>query len=345
MSLELSTRSVRFGSPSTLSSGRVVSVDGVDQAPHVSLRWVAAPSVLDDLTETLFVAAFEGWNDAGEAATSAAQRLIERWQAQPLLSIDLEEFVDFSSTRPTVEFHDGTRRIVWPTTALYLGRLDDGRPVIIANGPEPQLRWRMYTQVMLSVLQRANVTLGVLLGALLADVPHTRATRVTRTVANNELAELHDATVSRYEGPTGMVGVLADALGSTGIDAVSVWAAVPGSHSPRAALAMLDHLGSMLAEVVSPIDLHVEAAAFDRQISEVIDGDEDMRRYVHQLEEQFDAGEDDESDGEQDWDEMALQLSPDDVVINGSLTDAAGKPLTGDDLAEELEQFLRERDS
>jgi hypothetical protein len=321
---------------------------GSPESPYVD--WHVEPTVLDDLTNTVVIGAFEGWNDAGEAATTAVARLIARWRAKPLASIDPEEFIDFSVTRPQVELHAELRQIRWPATNLHLGRMDDGRSVVLLTGPEPQLRWRTYCREVTAILQRANVSVVVLLGALLADVPHTRPTRVTRTAGTRSLAAGYDAALSRYEGPTGIVGVLADACRVAGIDALSIWAAVPhylpGNQSPRAALAMLEAVGDLFGEAAVPIDLHVEAAAFDRQVGEVVDADDDMRHYVSQLEERFDEGDsdDDVDDDDDDDTDADIELrSPDDMLVNGSLTDAEGRPLSGDALAEELERFLRDQ--
>jgi hypothetical protein len=334
------------------ASGSVLVVEG---RPADAVRWVGSVERLRACSNVVFVAAFDGWNDAGEAATSAAQRLVECWGTEPLATIDLEVFLDFSSTRPAVELRNGVRHIVWPATTLSLGQLPDGQPVMLATGPEPQLRWRTYTEVILSVLRETSIRVAVLLGSLLADVPHTRPVRITRAAATPEVSEKYEATLSRYEGPTGMVGVLGDAIVADGTDAISVWAAVPhylpGTHSPRATLALLEHVGSFLGHPIAPIDLHVEAAAFDRQLSEVIESDEDMGRYVQQLEEQFDSGDDDDldeaSDDADDADDTNDEYprAPEDVVINGSLTDDSGRPLSGDELAAELEQFLRDQGS
>jgi hypothetical protein len=333
-------------------ASRSVGSSGSSGSSHV--EWHLEPAVLDGLTNTVVIAAFDGWNDAGEAATTAVARLVTRWRAKPLASIDPEEFVDFSVSRPHVELHEDQRRIRWPSTDLSLGQMDDGRPVILMTGPEPQLRWRTYCQEVTAILQHGHASVVVLLGALLADVPHTRPTRVTRTAGTKRLAASYEATLSRYEGPTGIVGVLADACRVAGIDALSIWAAVPhylpGNQSPRAALAMLEAVGDLFGEAAVPIDLHVEAAAFDRQVGEVVDADDDMRHYVSQLEERFDEGDpdddtDDDSDDDDDDDsDFGVELrSPDDMLVNGSLTDAEGRPLSGDALAEELERFLRDQ--
>ncbi len=324
-----------------------------------SLVWHRDPPVPEGGRPALCLAAFDGWNDAGEAASRTVRRLAELWQATPLASIDPEDFIDFSSTRPMVERRGGDRVVRWPSIEISLGTSPAGQPVLFVVGPEPQLRWRTFCSMLGEVFGTAGVDMVLLLGALLTDVPHTRPTRISQTAATQALAGKHGFTVSRYEGPTGIVGVLADACQQFGIEAVSMWASVPhylpGSQAPRAALALIEAVGLFLEFPVSPLELHVEAAEFDRQINDVVEGDEDMRRYVSQLEERFDLGDlgddDDDDDDDDDVgdvsDEAVLpsELPSDDVVVNGSLTDATGRPLTGDVLAAELEQFLRERDS
>jgi PAC2 family len=314
-----------------------------------ALIWLdtAEATLAGDATNTLLVAAFSGWNDAGEAASGAVAQLQRAWNCAPVASIDPEEFFDFSATRPTVELVDGARQISWPTTEVSVGRLPTGRRVVVLTGPEPQLRWRTYCSLVAEVANRCNVTLLVSLGALLADVPHTRPVRVTGTAGSSELATRYGFIASKYEGPTGIVGILNDTFTQQGLDAVSVWAAVPhylpASVSPRASLALLESLGEFVDAPLSPLELHIEAAEYDRQVREVVDGDDDMARYVAQLEERFDAGETDDDDDEEDDDDDSPGLPADDVLVGGSLTDADGRPISGDALAEELEQFLRGR--
>lgn len=309
--------------------------------------------MLDPNRPAVCLAAFDGWNDAGEAASRTVRALAELWNAVPLATIDPEDFVDFSSSRPMVERRGPDRFVRWPATEILLGTSPSGQPVVFIVGPEPQLRWRTFVSILGDVFQATGVNLVLLLGALLTDVPHTRPTRISQTAASQGLADKFGFTVSRYEGPTGIVGVVADACQQFGIDAVSMWASVPhylpGSQAPRAALALIEAVGLFLQFPVSPLELHVEAADFDRQINDVVDGDEDMRRYVSQLEERFDLGDDEDDDEDEDGDDDLdvtedVVLPSDDIVVNGSLTDATGIPLTGDVLAAELEQFLRDRD-
>jgi PAC2 family len=319
------------------------------------LLWHQEPDTLDHNAPALCIAAFDGWNDAGEAATRTVRRLASLWKAELLAEIDPEEFVDFSNTRPMVERKEGNRIIKWPATEVFRGVTPTGQPVIFVVGPEPQLKWRTFCSVLGRVFEATNVEMTILLGALLTDVPHTRPTRINMTASTQEMAGRFDVTVSRYEGPTGIVGVLADACQQFGIPTISMWASVPhylpGTTAPRSALALIEAVGNFLEFPLSPLELHVESAAFDRQINEVVDADDDMRRYVSQLEERFDDGDDDEEDDDDlDEDDIDMTeddslLSADDVLVNGSLTDATGRPISGDALAAELEQFLRDRDS
>ncbi len=322
------------------------------------LIWHRSPETLDRSQPAICIAAFEGWNDAGEAASRTVRRLSALWGAVPLATIDPEEFVDFSNTRPMVERVDGNRTIKWPATELLVGSLPGGQPVVFIVGPEPQLKWRTFCSLIGEVLEAAGVNLMLLLGGLLTDVHHTRPTRITRTTSHQALAAQYGFTVSKYEGPTGIVGVLADACHHCSINAVSMWASVPhylpGSTAPRAALSLIEAVGSFFDFPLSPIELHVEAAEFDRQINDVVEGDDDMRRYVDQLEERYDDGDDEldeddilllDDDGNDDDDDDSDSLSSEDFVANGSLIDDTGKPLSGDALAAELEQFLRDRDS
>jgi hypothetical protein len=318
-----------------------------------SLVWHREPPPLSPERPAVCVAGFDGWNDAGEAASRTVRRLAELWNATPLASIDPEDFVDFSTHRPLVERRAGERFIRWPAIDILLGASPSGQPMLFVVGPEPQLRWRTFCSILGDVLAAVGVELVVLLGALLTDVPHTRPTRITQTAGSQALADKYGFTMSRYEGPTGIVGVLADACRQFQIDSVSMWASVPhylpGSQAPRAALSLIEAVGDFLDFPLSPLELHVEAAEFDRQINDVVESDEDMRRYVAQLEERFDSGDDDDDEEDDESDELDMAdeavLPADDIVVNGSLTDAAGAPLTGDALAAELEQFLRERDS
>lgn len=304
---------------------------------HDELLWDSPDAERPVLSRPVLVAAFEGWNDAGDAASLAARHLSERWGARRFASIDPEQFFDFSSTRPTVAQVGSSREITWPSNEFLAGRTPLGRDVIVVLGTEPQLRWRTFCSLVIEVAQWANVEMVLTLGALLADVPHSRPVRVTGTAGDPGLIARLGLERSRYEGPTGIVGVIHDALRSAGVPSASIWGAVPhylpGTPSPKVALALVQRAAELLDSSVSTIDLEIASAEYERQVNEVVESDEDMIRYVRQLEESHDEGDDDDDDTED---------GPD-VVANGSLTDEYGNLPTGEALAAELERFLRDQ--
>ena len=280
------------------------------------VRWEDHPR----LRRPLLLAAFEGWNDAADAASTAVRYLGERWQARSFASIDPEDFYDFSSTRPQVRLTDGlTREIVWPTTELSAATLPGAdRDVIVLLGVEPELRWRTFCTEVVDVAQGLGVEMVVTLGALLADVPHSRPVRVTGTAADAELVRKLGLQRSRYEGPTGIVGVLHDAFNKAQMPSASLWAAVPhyvaATPSPKAALALVQRAADLLRSSVITTDLEIAAASYERQVSEVVESDDDVAEYVRRLEAS--------ADDDVDVDELDLP--------------------TGDALAAEFERFLRE---
>jgi len=306
------------------------------------LNWAKKPV----LRSPILVAAFEGWNDAGEAASTSVRHLVDQWNGKEFASIDPELFFDFSSTRPEVQLIDGrTRKIEWPRNAFYSAPLGtSGRDVILLLGNEPQLRWRTFCAHIIDVARACNVEMVVTLGSLLADVPHTRPVRITGTAADPDLIEELGLQRSRYEGPTGIVGVLHDALSRAGIKSCSLWAAVPhylpGTPSPKAALALLERAASVLRIHIPTLSIEINAAQYDRQVDEVVEADEDMVSYVRRLELSHDAGDDeDDDDLDDDVDEVEEALSD-----APSLRDANGEIPSGDELAAELERYLRDQD-
>lgn len=251
-------------------------------------------SRLPDVQRPVIVAAFEGWNDAGDAATTAVAHLRDRLRATPFAAIDPEEFFDFTSTRPTVHIEDGTsRHVEWPRTEFCaVGRERAGTDLITLLGSEPQLRWRTFCDVVLAVARQTNARMVITLGALLAEVPHTRPTAVFGTSYDAVVAQELGLQPSNYEGPTGIVGVLHNACVHAGIPSVSLWAAVPsyvpGANSPKAALALLERITDMLGLGVPTIDLEIAAAAYERQVSELVGEDDETVTYVEQLEARYD---------------------------------------------------------
>lgn len=257
------------------------------------VRWTGRPQ----LHRPVVIAAFEGWNDAGEASTTAARWLRDRWASEPMAEIDAEEFFDFTSTRPQVAMSDGAvREIVWPTTELTAGS-EGGIDVVVLLGTEPQLRWRTFCEQVVGVARELDARMVITLGALLADVPHTRPTSVIGTALDAALVERLDLQRSTYEGPTGIVGVLLDACARAGLASASLWAAVPayvpGASSPKAALALVERTASMLSVPVLTTDLQIASASYERQVSEVVVDDEEMSEYVLHLEQRYESNDDD----------------------------------------------------
>ena len=254
------------------------------------VRWTARP----ELHEPVMIAAFEGWNDAGDAATTAARYLVDRWDVELVAEVDPEEFYDFTSARPQVRLDDnGQREIEWPATEVFAGTIPGvGTDVLIVIGTEPQLRWRTYCAELAEVARSSGARLCVTLGALLAEVPHTRPTPIVGTAYEPDLVAGIRLQPSGYEGPTGIVGVLHDTWRQAGMRAASLWATVPsyvpGAPSPKAALALVERLAAMLETFVVTTDLEIASASYERQVSELVDADEETSTYVTSLEERHD---------------------------------------------------------
>ena len=253
------------------------------------VRWHARPT----LSEPVLIAAFEGWNDAGDAATTAARYLAERWDAEVVADIDPEEFYDFSSTRPQVRLDEGNvREVVWPTTDVFAATIPNGGDALILLANEPQLRWRTYCREVLDIAAACDVRMVVTLGALLAEVPHTRPTPIMGTAYEPDTIGGVELRPSSYEGPTGIVGVLHDAARQAGYRCASLWATVPsyvpGAPSPKAALALIERTTAILQTWVPTTDLEIASASYERQVSELVDADEETATYVSQLEQRHD---------------------------------------------------------
>ena len=259
---------------------------------------------IPELRDPVIIAAFEGWNDAGDSATEAVDYLEEVWKARPIGELDPEEFYDFQVNRPHVEVNDdGTRQITWPGTRISLARLDDvGRDIVLVRGVEPSMRWRAYCNELLVLAADLGVEMVVTLGALLADTPHTRPIPVTGTVSDPALAARLDLEISRYEGPTGIVGVFQEACGRVGLPAVSIWAAVPHYVAqppcPKASLALLRKVEDLLDLPVPLGDLPEDARAWERGVDELAAEDEEIAEYVQTLEEARDTADLPEASGE-----------------------------------------------
>ena len=237
------------------------------------------------------VAAFEGWNDAGDAATGAVEHLGEVWEAEDVADLDPDEFYDFQVNRPTVSLEDGTtRRITWPTTRFMVCRLPTSeRDLVLVRGVEPNMRWRGFCEEILAIAQSLGVAQVVTLGALLADSPHTRPVPVSGTSSDPVLASRLGLEHSRYEGPTGIVGVLQDACEKASLPAVSFWAAVPHYVAqppcPKATIALLRRVEDLLDISVPLSDLPERARAWEQQVDELAAEDADVAEYITSLEE------------------------------------------------------------
>jgi proteasome assembly chaperone (PAC2) family protein len=280
------------------------------------LRYDSHPALRDPI----LVAAFRGWNDGGQGASLAGAFLARAWEAERFADIDPEGYYDFQATRPQVSLVDGlTRQIDWPENAFYHGVIEGTeRDAVLLLGIEPSLRWRTFCGHVTTLARDLGVEFVVTLGSLLADVPHTRAAPVTGTATDPGLVERLGLQASRYEGPTGIVGVLQDTCGRAGIDSASLWAAVPHyvslTPSPRAAKALCDRLAGLLDVPLDTEELEDAGESYTQQVSEAVAADDETRAYVEELERRAD-----------------------------SLDDESELP-SGDAIAAELTRYLRERD-
>jgi len=248
----------------------------------------------------VLLAAFEGWNDAGEAATTAVRYLSRMLGARRMAWIEAEEFYDFTVARPQVKLDDRMdRTIEWPDPRIDVARLANGRDLLLMTGIEPALRWRTFSAEVAELAAGAGVEIALTLGALLADVPHTRPVRVTGTATDPELAARLGFTRSRYEGPTGILSVLLAACQERGLASASLWATTPHylreTPSPKAALALVERVSGMLDFSVEVTELEIATAAYERQVDDMLSGEDDVADYVRRLEED---GTEDEGDGE-----------------------------------------------
>ncbi|MDQ1393658.1 MAG: hypothetical protein QOF30_2635 [Acidimicrobiaceae bacterium] len=270
------------------------------------------------------IVAFEGWSDAGEAASMAARYLAESWPVRRFATIDPEEFFDFTAARPTIRMTDGgaIRQIDWPETLLLAGPIPGaGRDVVILRGVEPQLRWRGFCESVLAVANAVGAQMILTLGALLADVPHTRPVPVAGAAYEPSLASRFGLEISHYEGETGIVGVLHDACIRAGLPSIGLWASVPHYvhqvTSPKAALALVERTTTLVGTRLDPVELRAASQVYVQQVDERVADDDDAAAYVAQLEEASDR--------------LAAEAPSADVVLP-----------TADSLAAEAERFLRE---
>ena len=240
----------------------------------------------------VMVIAFAGWNDAGGASTWAIRSLIEKTIATEILTFDSEEFYDFSRERPTVHLDGESRFLSWPKNTISLS--NDGS-LLFMEGVEPQLNWQTFTQNILAEAKKYNVSMIITLGSLLAEVPHSRPVLIHGVSENTEINRTYGLQTSSYEGPTGIIGVINQLSTDAGIPNMSFWATVPnyvaGAESPKAALALIERLKTTLNLSLNTTDLEIASSAYERQINQIIEGDEDTSKYVDELEDSYDAGD------------------------------------------------------
>jgi proteasome assembly chaperone (PAC2) family protein len=258
-----------------------------------------------ELRRPVLVAAFEGWNDAAEAATGAIAYLTQTWDAVTFASIDPEDFFDFQAHRPMVSVNEeGIRDIRWPATEFAYASLPGAdRDIVLLSGVEPSMRWPTFTKLVLDVAHTAGVEMVVTLGALLAGRPHTRPIRVTGTASTPDIATRFGLATPRYEGPTGILGVVMDGARRANVDAVGLWAWVPhyvqGSPSPKATLGLVQRLSALLDFSMDLSDLEKRARTYEERIDEAVRSDPDIATTVEELERQADAEDEDIPSGEE----------------------------------------------
>jgi proteasome assembly chaperone (PAC2) family protein len=309
----------------------------------VTVRWSAQP----ELRRPALVAAFSGWNDAGDAATDSVRWLARTFSAEPCASLDAEEYLDFQAARPTVELVNGAIRTMrWPTLTFSAASVPGGsRDLVLLLGNEPNLHWRTFCEDVLTVADTLDCDMVVTLGALLGDTPHSRPVRCTGSATDEVLSARLGMQRSRYQGPTGIVGVLHDAVRRADYASASIWAPVPhyvaSAPSPKATRALLDKLGDVLDLPFDLTDLDIAAAAWERSVAEVVAGDSDVVTYVERLEQRYDESlhgnlEDEEDLDDEDADEIEIEDDDDDWYDEDDLP-------SGDSLAADFERYLRDQ--
>jgi proteasome assembly chaperone (PAC2) family protein len=281
-----------------------------------AVQWDRTPK----LRHPALVCSFKGWNDAAESATAALSYVSSKWGAERLGAIDPEEFYDFQVTRPTVRMTEGqTREIEWPELVIESASPEGaGRDVVFLSGAEPNLRWKGFSATVIEAARELGVELVISLGALLADIPHTRPVQITGIAADPDLVQRLGFSQARYEGPTGIVGVLHDACARAGLLSASLWAPVPHYvatvPSPKATLALLRRLEDLLEVPIETDELDEAAVEYERRLDEAVASEPEVRALVERLEQQVD---------DQD---ISFRNLP-----------------SGDSIAQEFERFLKEQ--
>src|SRR5215211_2944911 len=278
---------------------------------YIRLEW------RPELERPILIAAFTGWNDAAEAASVALAALRHSWEARDFGVFDAEEFFDYQAARPQIMLVEGvTRTIEWPENQLSATapglESAGGRGAVLLSGPEPSFRWRSFCAAVIDLARDLNVELVVTMGALLADVPHSRPVSVAANSQDPALVESLGLSASRYEGPTGITGVLHRACAESGLPSVSFWASVPhylpAVPSPPAALALLNCLSSLLGMEMDTTGLERGATAYQEQVSAAVSQDSELSSYVRMLEERIDSQADQEPRNLPSGDELAREL-------------------------------------
>ena len=275
----------------------------VPQATRRRLGDVIEIEDLPELHDPVMILAFEGWNDAGEAASRVIEHLTELWEAETVAAIDPEEYYDFQVNRPRVTNQGQGRGIHWSTTRILLASPDSlGRDVLLVTGSEPSFRWRAFTTELLDLAVQHGVETVICLGALLADVAHTRPIPVSSSSPDEATSYRYELEPSQYEGPTGITGVVADGAHQADMISISAWAAVPHYAAqvpcPKASLALIGQLEDLLDTVIEHSELEEEARAWERGVDEMASGDEEVAEYVAALEQAQDTSELPEASGD-----------------------------------------------
>ena len=297
---------------------RAVHPGTVSHMDHV--EWRERPQ----LRSPALICAFKGWNDAGEAASAALGFLIDSFDAREVARIDPEDFYDFTAVRPTVRMSEGRTRVIdWPSNTLHAASIPGAEhDLLMLQGVEPSLRWPTFTRSVIGMARELGVETVVTLGALLADVPHTRDIPMTGICSDADLVERLGFQQSSYEGPTGMVGVLHHEFTETGITSVSLWASVPhyvaAAPNPKAALALIRSFEGVAGIAVDATELEESADEYQRQVDAAVATDPDVKNFVERL--------------EQTLDEVSDELTPDPEQLPSA-----------DTIARDFQRFLRQK--
>jgi proteasome assembly chaperone (PAC2) family protein len=288
------------------------------------------------------IAAFSGWNDAADAATDAVRWIARATNARQFACLDPEEYIDFQAARPTVELADGVvRSVTWPTLSFSAGAFAGGnRDLVLMLGVEPNLRWRAFCDDVVDVARTAGCEIVVTMGALLGDTPHSRPIHCTGSATDEVLAARLGMQRSRYEGPTGIVGVVHDTVRRAGFPSASIWAPVPHyvatPPNPKATRAILEKLGQLLDLDLELTDLDIASSAWERSVSEVVAGDADVSSYVERLEARFDAN------AVEAWTDDDDDAATDEDAEGDDWFDEEDLP-SGESLAQDFERYLRDQ--